>query len=80
MCLICKVDICLEILNSFMLMLLTVCSSFLLIISRDLLNSSCLVATSVLYTISKGSLECTDAAGESEMLNLMRIVLISDRI
>jgi uncharacterized MnhB-related membrane protein len=63
-----------------MLILLIICSSFLLIISRDLLNSSCLIATSVLSTILKGSLECTNAARESKILNLMCIVLISDRI
>jgi hypothetical protein len=80
MCLICKVDICPEIFNRFVLMLLTVCSSFLLVISRDLLYSSCFIETSVLCTILKGLLECTNAVREFKMLNLMHIVLILNRI
>jgi hypothetical protein len=80
MCLISKEAIRPEIFDTLVLMLLTVLLSFRFIYLRNLLNSYRFVTSCVIRMFSEGLLKRTSSTTEIEMLNLMLIMLSSNRI
>ena len=80
MCFIYEIDIYLIIFNCLILMFLFILFSLLFVVFRKLLDLYCFVASNILYKSFKRLSKSRNSAWELKMLNLMLIMLISNRI